>query len=191
MARTSNTTLRLFLGIYPPADVVDGLLSELRCLDLPANRQVRSEQLHMTLHFIGDTPSRNLDQIIESIQHARKGLRGFALTVTRLITLPRHGPPPRLVAAEAEASTPLLELQCRLARRFSRRPRARTGDRFLPHLTLCRFRRGFDPAPALTRTLSVPMKFDIGSVELMKSVLRPGGAEHIRIASFPICLGAE
>jgi 2'-5' RNA ligase len=174
-------TLRLFVAIYPTADAAREMLRALGRLDLPpvaTYRATRAEQLHMTVQFIGDTEESALGEIRESIERSGAGLCAFTLTPQRLCMLPERGPP-RLVAAVTDAPPPLLELQRRLAHRLARAARPRTGDRFLPHLTLCRF-TGSARAPRLEAPLRVS-PFQVAHVALMRSILKPAGAEHAEV----------
>jgi 2'-5' RNA ligase len=172
---------RLFVAIYPPPEHVERLAAALGALDLPPHRLTPRAQVHLTLHFIGEVPASDLDDAIESVQRSAAGLPDFSLTTRRLITLPRRGPS-RLVAAETDAPPTLLEAQRRLVTRLAARPRRRPGDRFTPHLTLCRFR-----SPARGLRIDVPVEaagaFHVDRIALMRSVLRPEGAEHREVAS--------
>lgn len=178
-----TANLRLFVGVYPPAEVAEALHDALRTLpDLPEHRMVRPDQLHMTLLFIGDTPTKELDDTIESVQRATGGLHAFVLQPACLISLPNKSrSPARLVAAQTDAPSTLLELQRRLATRLSTTVRHRPGDRFLPHLTLCRFQRPRRMTP-LCADVEVP-SFPVTDIRLMRSTLLPGGAEHHQVAS--------
>ena len=170
-----GASLRLFIGVYPPPEVASALVGALEGLDLPPCRVTNAEQVHLTLQFIGDTPVKELDGTKESVRRATAGVGSFALMPLRLITLPRRGPA-RLVATETDAPAPLLEMQRRLASRLARAPRRKPGDRFLPHLTLCRFR-----SPARMEEVECEVAFEPFPVErlmLMKSSLRPDGAVH-------------
>ncbi|UCD74498.1 MAG: RNA 2',3'-cyclic phosphodiesterase [Phycisphaerales bacterium] len=180
-----TANLRLFVGVYPPREIAERLVAGLHRLKLPPHRFTPLPQVHMTLQFIGDTPSRQLDATIESVQRATGGLSGFSLTPLRLITLPnRRGAAARLVAAETDAPPTLLELQRRLAGRLARNARKRPGDRFLPHLTLCRFR---SPAriPPLEHDLDLP-GFAVEQLRLMRSELKPTGAVHEEVIVCPL-----
>jgi 2'-5' RNA ligase len=175
--------LRLFVAIYPPPQIAAALLEAIRGLDLPPHRPVPPEQVHMTLQFIGDTAPEELDAVVESVGRAGGGLGPFSLQPQRLVRLPERGPA-RLVAAESDGPATLLELQRRLALRLAHGgARQRPGEGFRPHLTLCRFR-----SPRAMRPLDHPLHVGCFAVErfvLMRSTLRPSGAEHEEVASFP------
>lgn len=180
-----SANLRLFVGLYPPREIAEELIASLHRLDLPAHRLTPPEQVHLTLQFIGDTPSRQLDATIESVRRATGGLKGFSLTPLRLITLPnRNRAPARLVAAETSAPATLLELQRRLASRLARNVRKRPGDRFLAHITLCRFRSP-KRMPPLEHDLDLP-GFAVDQVRLMRSELKPTGAVHHEVIACPL-----
>ena len=119
-------------------------------------------------------------ETVESVRRAAGGLSATELRPQRLIGLPRRGPT-RLIAAETDAPPVLLELQRRLATRLAREVRRRPGDRFLPHLTLCRFR-----APTRHPTIEVPLDlppFPVAEVRLMRSTLHPDGARHHEVST--------
>lgn len=182
--QSKSDSIRLFVGLYPPLEVAESLLSLVNDItDLPPLRLTRIEQVHLTIQFIGDVRLSNLDHMIESVQRAKKGLHSFSLQPANLITLPNHGPPPRLIAAETNAPADLLELQTRLTRRFARNPRSQPGNRFRPHMTLCRFKPGEPrPSPIIRVIDSIP-EFQVTNFRLMKSMLQKGGAIHTEVAS--------
>ncbi len=182
----SGRILRLFVAIYPPEDSRRSMLRTLHKLSPPPdarNRATPLEQLHMTVQFIGDAPERDLDDITESIRRSASGLGPFPLKPTRLITLPERGTP-RLIAMETDSPPQILELHRRLAQRLARSPRAKTGDRFLPHLTVCRFTASARPKP-LEQPVSLEA-FPVTAISLMQSTLRPEGAIHSVVTHVPL-----
>ncbi len=183
MSRRPAQPVRLFVAVYPPTKVSAEMIGDLGALSLPPHRITPSLQVHLTLQFIGDTELDRLDEVIESVRRSASGLAPFELRPRRLIALPEQGPK-RLVAMETDAPATMLELQRRLAQRLARSPRGDPGDRFLPHLTLCRFRA---PTPfAQPGRDSRIAPFTVDRVMLMRSVLLPGGAEHREVARAPL-----
>jgi len=204
-----KNALRLFLGIYPPIEVVEALLERMRGLEMmPPYREVPPGQVHLTLHFIGDTEPRNVDQVRESIDRAKKGLHAFTLIPEALVSFPRpderakqRGRPqsPRLIAARTNAPADLLELRRRVVRRLSIKPRKDPNDRFTPHMTLCRFRSfrreeyPLDDIDWAARGVAIDdgqdLAFDVTSFSLMKSTLRREGAAHQHLGDWPLTPG--
>lgn len=173
--------LRLFVAIYPPEGAVRAMLRALGKLKTANHRPTPLEQIHLTLQFIGPTPVNELEQVQESVARSVAGLAGFELAPRRLRTLPARGRP-RLICCETDAQPTLLEIQRRLATRLSHNVRRNPGDRFTPHLTICRFTRDSRPWD-----IDHPVKiepFAVEKVVLMKSVLRPEGPEHGLVEEF-------
>ena len=181
-----DSTIRLFVAVYPPESVRGEMLAALRRIDLPPHRTVPPEQVHLTLQFIGDREPGEVSAITESVRRSASGIDAFSLTPERLITLPQRGRP-RLIAVETDAPPGLLELQGRLASRLARAPRARPGDRFRPHLTVCRFHRDVHAERLDVRVDLAP--FEISVIRLMQSVLSPRGAQHTEISA--VSLGSS
>lgn len=178
-----SAALRLFVAAYPPPEAAETMLRALRALELARHREVPPTQVHMTLQFIGDRAPSELDAVAESVERSCAGIAAFSLKALTLTTLPERGHA-RLVAAETDAPAPLLELHRRLAHRLAREPRRNPADRFLPHMTVCRFAHG-ERQPRLRAAIEAP-PFRVERAVLMRSILRPGGAEHAEVASFPL-----
>ncbi|MBZ0171629.1 MAG: RNA 2',3'-cyclic phosphodiesterase [Phycisphaerales bacterium] len=162
-------------------------LDTMRRIDLPHHRETAVAAVHLTLHFIGDTDPKCLEEITESVARSASGIGVFTLTPERLVTLPRAAArrsEARVVAMETDAPAGLLELVRRLVGRLAVSPRKDPTDRYRPHLTLCRFR---GPVRGLTLEQRVDLEpFDVSAIHLMRSVLKPGGAEHTEIARFDL-----
>ena len=91
------------------------------------------------------------------------------------------GPTPELLVTMIDINrniaAGLMELQRRLVTRLARNPRKDAGDRFRPHLTLCRFRAA-TRIPPLATPLDMP-SFPVATIALVRStLLGPGGAHH-------------
>jgi 2'-5' RNA ligase len=186
MTPSARNTFRLFVAIYPPVEVARALVELLRRLELPPHRVVPLEQVHVTLQFIGDTPAAQIDEVKESVERSTAGVRRFDLRPSLLIKLPQRGTA-RLIAAEADRPPELMEIQRRLATRLARSARRNPSDRFRPHMTLCRFRSP-SPMPRIDDKLQFE-PFAVDRVRLMKSTLRPEGAQHEELAAYPLGAG--
>jgi 2'-5' RNA ligase len=181
---------RLFVAAYPPPALLDLCQERLAALELPRHRKTPREQIHLTLHFIGETPKQDMDAVLESVERSVTGLEPCTLTAEQLIVLPRHGPG-RLIAAQTDTPPSLLELHRRLVQRLARSPRQQPAKGYLPHLTLCRFR---SPTPFFLGTEESPLgetdpaqrKLPLEEVVVVRSILHPEGVEHRRIARFPL-----
>lgn len=177
----ADRPIRLFVAVYPGLERAHEMLRVLDGRPLGPLRLTPPEQIHITVHFIGDTRRADLDEVAESVSRSVAGLPTFELRPIRLRSLPERGSP-RLIALETGVSATLLEVHRRLVTRLARSPRH--ADRFLPHFTLARH-------PPDSRPLRVDQPVDmepltIGAVRLMSSVLRAAGASHAPVGSWPL-----
>lgn len=173
----SVKTWRLFIAAYPPPDVVARMTALIDAVELPPCRRTPESHLHLTIHFVGDTPLKSVEDVRESLARAAAGIGAFTLEPVRLIGLPQRGPK-RLIALELSCPPGLREIHDRLVRKLARSPRAQPSRKYLPHITLCRFNR-----PGQVSLPEAPVDlgpFPVDQVHLMRSILRPDGAEHIR-----------
>ncbi len=155
-----------------------GLLADL---PLPVHRPTPVDQVHMTVHFIGDTPDRQLEEVRESVRRSCSGASEFAILPRRLITLPERGPA-RLLACRTDLPASLAEIRRRLVLRLARNAKER--DRFTPHLTLCRFRA---PVAGLSEERDIQMPaWKVREVRLMRSVLSSQSAHHVLDTACPL-----
>jgi 2'-5' RNA ligase len=183
--------MRLFVAIEIPEDVratLGELIKNLRGA-CPDARWVRLTGLHVTLKFIGDTPTENLDQIKTALEklppHAPIRLNfgglGFFPNARR----------PSVLWAGVEAVPELGALATAIERAL-----APTGDqpkehkKFTPHLTLARFKESL-AVDALRLAIEKAVPLEFGSVtatefHLYQSVLKPGGSEYTRLATFSL-----
>ena len=176
---SSPGDMRLFVAVYPPEAARRQMIDALGKIEPQPDARHRVaplEQVHLTLQFIGDTPGRDLEATLESVRRSAAGIDPFPLTPIRLITLPERGQP-RLIALETDSPPGMAELHRRLVRRLARSNRS--GERFRPHLTLCRFDGAAHPSPVNSPVALPP--FGVAAIHLVRSILRPNGAEHLTL----------
>ncbi|NRA75423.1 MAG: RNA 2',3'-cyclic phosphodiesterase [Planctomycetes bacterium] len=171
--RSRQRPMRLFCALHPAIDEARTLLESLQALDpLPAHRRTPLEQVHMTVLFIGDVSTRDLDDVKRSVERAAMAVEPFSWQPDQIISMPRRGPV-RTVAAVGPSSSALDELNRRLMQRLARRSNRRA---FLPHMTLARLT---PPQSGIAVDQPVSLgPYSFQSVQLMQSWLRPTGAEH-------------
>lgn len=178
--RRSDAVARLFVAAYPSRGFLDAARTLVPTLALPDHRIVPRDQIHLTVQFIGQREDRELRSIVTSIERSASGLGPIDLIPLRLIGLPPQKS--RVAAIETEGAPALLELHRRLAHRLARPIRRDAADRFIPHITLARLRtpETIDPVgidlPACT----------VREIALVRSVLKPDGAEHTVAATVPL-----
>lgn len=179
-----SSHLRLFVAAYPPLPVVERLGGAAAALALAESNPVPAAHVHLTLQFIGDTPSREIERVLESVHRAASGIGAFELETHALVCLPATGAV-RVIAAETSRPGPLVELHKRLSLRLakpaSRRRSGDDGEGFLPHITLRRF-----PSASAERRGPWPIevvRFSVERLLLVRSTLSAHGAAHHEVGA--------
>ena len=161
-------------------------LKELRALSSQP-RWVRTENLHVTLKFIGEVPAAKLDAIRAALAAVRSD-RAVTIDFRELGFFPdeKHA---RVFWAGLEASPNLKTLALDIGRATEKLGIPSEQRPFSPHLTLARF----DP-PGMSEKLRAAIQesvaHEFGSVaaeefQLIESKLKPRGAEYTTLESFP------
>ena len=178
--------LRLFVAVDLPAKLrpaVAGLAQ-----GIGGARWTRPEQLHVTLRFLGDTPEDRLGDLRARLRQVR--MPGFELALRGTGVFPTAGTrkPARILWLGLDPPEPLQALKYAIDAVLG--PDPETSKRgFSPHLTLARFPTR--PCHELDHFLAEHAGFDGGSFlanscHLYQSTLRPQGALHEIVESFPL-----
>jgi 2'-5' RNA ligase len=177
---SGDERLRLFLALRLPADVLDEVERWQR-LELRGVRVVPRDHLHMTLAFLGHRPAGELDAVLGVLRELASGADGIRLTPARYRETRSVG---MLVLEDEE------DRAAALARGLHERLEQlgvyeREGRRWLPHLTVARWRE----RPGLRPELPPRRTFVPSDAAAYLSRLRPGGAEYRVLES--VALGAR
>jgi RNA 2',3'-cyclic 3'-phosphodiesterase len=180
--------LRLFVALDIPEDVraaIAALAARLRSVCASA-RWVRIEGAHVTLKFIGEVPVEN----VESIEAALRTLPFPAALkiVFRGVGFFPNERRPQVLWAGIEAGLELRILAEAVETALEPLGISRDRREFSPHVTLARFkspeklaglRAAIDAAGPLNFGQMIANEF-----HLYQSILKPGGAEYTRMATF-------
>ncbi len=145
----------------------------------------RSEGIHLTLKFLGEVPEIRITEIMEGIRQSVAGIAPFRLEVGGIGTFP--GPRNARVAwigLSGDTET-LKRLQAEVEDAMARLGLERDERPFTPHLTIGRIRyiRSRDrwlKTLEEIRDIKLP-GFDVTSIRLMKSELKPSGAVYTEL----------
>jgi len=181
--------MRLFVALDIP-DAVRRALRELiarlkpKCADA---RWVRPEGMHVTLKFLGETDAAKLDSIKAALSPLRSD-RPVDLDFRGLGFFPNEFHP-RVIWCGVKGSSNLVTLAASVDAALQPLGFSAESREFSPHLTLARFdsHKGLDTLVRAANNLS---SYDFGSARqsefyLYQSVLKRGGAEYTRLATFP------
>ena len=187
--------LRLFVAVELPEQVREALVAlqaDLRRRGLGSLRWVRPEGIHLTLKFLGETPSDRLPAIRQALAESVKGVPAHRLWLGSLGTFGnRRGPQVLWVDLEGDLEPlRLLQRQVEQALEMAGFPRERRE--FAPHLTLARVRP--ESARALARRIAEALQavraaqgeMEVREVSLMQSTLQAGGAVYQQLAAFSL-----
>ena len=172
--------VRLFCGLRLPPETVERLVAwESDAFgDVPGVRPVPAEHLHVTLAFLGHRPLGELDAIVGALREAADGAAPARLTLhgyreTRSVGMLTFDDEEGRAAALAD------DLQGRLE---ALGVYERERRRWLPHVTVLRFRQ----QPRLRPALPELEPFVPSDAAAYLSRLRPGGAQYEVLEAVPV-----
>lgn len=176
-------TRRLFVALAVPPDV-RAALAALRD-DLDGARWTRPEQLHLTLRFLGDVPAEQVPEFeagLRAVEAPPLDLRLAGLTV-----FPNRRRP-RVLVVRIEREEALGRLQHAIEQTVQALGIEPEPRPFRPHVTLARLRQPDARAvhAYLQRHAGLAATFTADHFALYASTLRPDGAVHQRLATFPL-----
>ena len=176
--------IRAFVALPLPEETRARLAVAQHMLPLP--RRVPPENFHVTLAFLGEQPPARLEDLHDALMALRQP--GFAVEFAGLGMF--GGAAPRLVHAAVAMSGPLDRLRRKVvqaARGAGIVPGAR---RYLPHVTLARFRPAEADlprlAPAIAEGVGPLPGFTAGRFALYRSELTRHGPHYSEMASYPL-----
>jgi 2'-5' RNA ligase len=175
---------RLFVAILLP-ETLKSRLAGLN-VDFPDLKWAAPETMHLTLRFIGQTPQ----ELIEPVRQSLRGVGGkaFRLTVAGLGLFQQRGGGILWAGLQDEPAL------CELKRRVDDSLRSGAGldledGSFSPHLTLSRLRKpASQELKNLVQTKAAEEfgEFPVTAFTLFRSFLRPTGAIHEPVETYPL-----
>ena len=187
---------RIFIAIKMP-DAVIGKITEVSRYfqsQTPADalKWVETENLHLTLRFLGEISEETLKKVQSILPQAVMGQPSFTLSVEGLGMYPSPGQP-RVVWLGIRGSQPMTTLHTQLEAVLAKAGIEKEDRPFHPHLTLARVRQRTDRATAhqIGETLT---QFKVGSlgafqvdeIHLIESQLTPQGPVYTARAIAPL-----
>ena len=181
--------MRLFVALEIPPAVRESLgefLAALRALS-PQPRWVRTDNLHITLKFIGEVQPEKLGDIRAALSAVHSN-RSVTLDFRGVGFFPNEKRP-RVFWAGIEASANLARLAGDIDSALEKLGVPPEKRPFSPHLTLARFEPPGLPEK-LRAVIQENARREFGSVaarefHLIESKLKPGGAEYTTLETFP------
>jgi 2'-5' RNA ligase len=179
-----SQTVRSFIAIELPAAVIsllDNVQQGLKVLRLKA-RWVRPQNIHLTLKFLGNIDSAEIEKIGRAMVDAAGDSAPFTLTIGGIGFFPDIKRP-RIIWVGLDGEKPaLFSLQRNLADRLANAGSSKEKRSFKAHLTLGRIRQTVNPNivdQAIQGYSDLGnLKFTANRIILFKSDLKPSGAVY-------------
>ncbi len=194
--------MRTFVAIQLPVAVqndIDGtsrrLRDHLRSCNLARSvRWVSAAKLHLTLRFLGETSLSQQRQMADGLSVAVQAHQPFQLCVAELGCFPNLGAPRVVWLGVGGDLSRLKRLQTDVERVAQQAGYESESRPYSPHLTIGRVRQGLpkseqrklgDCLAGLLAAGSAPqLEFDVQSCALIRSVLKPEGAQYTVLERF-------
>lgn len=185
----SEDPRRLFVAIDAPPAVTESLAA--LAAPIRGFTWTRPKTLHLTLRFIGDTPTRDVDALISRLRTI-SDVAAFVLTIGGVGVFPQRGAA-QVVWAGIELAHPRLhQLRQRVDDAILAAGLAPDMRSFHPHFTLARCGAATPGAVhdfVHTHAAFQGPSFLVDRFHLFESRLLPGGAEHTIIDTFSLAPG--
>ncbi|MEM9975125.1 MAG: RNA 2',3'-cyclic phosphodiesterase [Pseudomonadota bacterium] len=176
---------RAFVALWLPEVMAEALVAAQR--GLPLGRPVPQENLHLTLAFLGDLSENDLDAAHDALSGVPApaplvGVEGIGTF---------GGARPRALWAAVPREAGLVALHGAVVRRLRSAGLVPEGRKFVPHITLARFRHGTVENANLQRFIADRAGLRVApeaipSFALVASTLGPGGAVYEDLALYPL-----
>ncbi len=184
--------MRLFVAATPPDELRRGLAELVRSLrslqpPLPDAAWVRTENLHLTLAFLGEVAAEREQAVSAALGDGLAGTPALAARTGGLGAFPERGAL-SVVWLAVEPSAGLGALAGAVRGALDGAGVSYDVKSFRAHLTLARTRRRWPGAVRgrLAEVAPPPLAFPVRAVDLIESRLGGGSATYVQRARFPL-----
>jgi len=177
--------MRMFAALPLPREALDALapLRAALAARWPGLRPVRTEGLHLTLHFFGEVDDGGV-QRLAGLWHDPR-LRGPVLPVSfgSLGRFPERGSPRVIWIAIGRGAGPVCDYQRSLESRIAELGFREDPKGFTPHVTLARAGTTALPPDIVEGFAAVRLDFAFGECVLFQSILGPRGPTYVPLSA--------
>jgi len=180
------TLIRAFIAIEISPEIkraASGIQTDLKSKYKISASWARPEGMHLTLKFLGDTPSNQIEPLTQALSKNIKGVNPFEMTLSKPGAF--GGRNPKVLWLGMEAPMDLFVLQKKIDTVVSQFGFSKENRPFHPHLTLARIKDPSGTAEMLNymKTLKPEaLKFSVDHIVFFRSDLKPQGAEYTELA---------
>jgi RNA 2',3'-cyclic 3'-phosphodiesterase len=180
---------RLFIAINLPKTAFEPLAELIQRLKKinpsPAIRYVKPENVHLTLHFLGDSETQQTQRIIDLLNQTTTSLKPLTLQTTAIGAFPNLNRPRVIyLAATGPEANILIDWQKNYRRQLERHGISTDQRPWQPHLTLARIKNPvhFATAAAAPPQFTIPIR----QLDLIDSELKPTGPTYSVVKTFAL-----
>jgi len=187
-----HETIRCFIAVNLPQELKEDLQEYINALKIqvPKVKWVRAQALHITLKFLGPVPAETLQTVQDKLTGSRRGIESFRMVVSNFGAFPNRRKPRVIwLGLKAVPQQPLYQLHSQIDALMEPLGFEREKRRFSPHLTLGRVKFPLDMTGLWDYMTSEPFPeytFDVSEFALMKSTLKPSGAEYATLQKYSL-----
>ncbi len=183
--------LRCFIAIEIPETIKKDIgsiveISKKREADV---RWVENKNIHLTLKFLGNTPEELLSPLYESLQNVALSYKPLYIRICKTGVFPNKKYP-RVIWVGIEDSEILKRLQRDIEDSITLLGFQKEERAFHPHLTIARVRSQKKIESLMTELDNYKEKdfgvFEVNSIKLIRSELKPTGAQYYCIYEIPL-----
>ena len=185
---------RTFLAIPIPVGAEYPALVERLQKNLEHERRninwCKTNQIHLTLKFIGDTPDQDIPKIIDACQQVAKRHQPFAMDFNRTGIFGSNHSPRVLWLGMKDEPKALYELEEDILTAFDQIGYLRDRQNFVPHLTVCRIKTLVDKPFFQQVYQNIEQKTylqtNVNEMVYLQSFLQPTGAFYKTLKRIPL-----
>lgn len=189
--------MRVFVAINLPArerERLHAATGVLREGDFPV-RWVAPENVHLTLKFLGEVPEPKVPDVGNALTESLASIERFRMELGGVGAFPSLRSP-RVIWVGVEPNEELSEAQRRVESALADLGHPPEKRDFRAHLTLGRGEKGarrarFQGLEGLAGKVDYRGRVAVESVDVMRSTLRPGGAEYDVVQRVMLGSGGE
>ncbi len=186
-------TKRTFLAISIPCSTEFPAMVERLKKNLQHEKYinyVKTNQIHLTLKFVGDTPAEDIPNIIEACQKVAKKHQPFTMDFDRTGFFGSNNVPRILWLGMNNQPKALFDLEADLLDAFDDLGYLRDRQNFVPHLTVCRIKQLVDKQFFLQICKGIEQKTylhaDVKELIYFQSFLQPTGPIYKILKKIPL-----
>jgi 2'-5' RNA ligase len=185
---------RTFLAIPIPVGAEYPALVERLQHNLEHERRninwCKTNQIHLTLKFIGDTPDQDIPKIIDACQQVAKRHQPFAMDFNRTGIFGSNHSPRVLWLGMKDEPKALYDLEEDILTAFDQIGYLRDRQNFVPHLTVCRIKTLVDK-PFFQQVYQgieqkTYLQANVNEIVYFQSFLQPTGAFYKTLKRIPL-----